>query len=113
MLCRAMIRMCLVLPLLAAGPALSGAEAAPVKLKNGAHCQEHKVEPIEGETHRCYFSPHRVGKHDFSTRNARAMYVISEIGPDCDEIEILSDSQSETVASDGSELKQVTVHCTK
>lgn len=110
---RAMIRMCLVLPLLAAGPALSAADAGPVKLKNGARCQEQKVDPFEGETHRCYFSPHRVGKHDFSTRNARAMYVISEIGPDCDEIEILADSPSETVASDGGELKQVSVHCTK
>ncbi len=109
---RAMIRMCcLVLPLLAAGPALSGTDR--VKLKNGALCQEQKVEPFEGATYRCYFSPHRVGKHDFSTRNARAMYVISEIGPDCDEIEILADSQSETVASDGSELRQVTVHCTR
>lgn len=113
MQCRVLIRACCVLPLLAAGPALSAVEAAPVKLRQGVHCQEQKVEPFEGETHRCYFSPHRFGKRDFSTRNGRAMYVISVLGPDCDEIEILGDGQSEAIASDGSELKQVTVHCSK
>lgn len=104
-------RWLLPLALIAATPVWGAGEIAPVKLKNGALCQVQKHDAFEGETHRCYFSPKRFGKRDFSARNARAMYVISELGPDCDEIEILADGTSEAVASDGGELKQVTVHC--
>lgn len=101
----------LTLALLAAAPLQARSESDPVKLRDGVSCAEQKVDAFEGETHRCYFSPQRFGKRDFTSRNGRAMYVITELGPDCDEIEILGDGDSQRVATDGGALRQVSVHC--
>ena len=95
----------------AAAPLQARSESDPVKLRDGVVCAEQKTDAFEGETHRCYFSPQRFGKRDFSTRNGRTMHVITLLGPDCDEIEILGDGKSDRRAPDGSELRQVSVHC--
>jgi hypothetical protein len=87
------------------------ADGAAPKLRNGVLCQKQTVDAYEGETHRCYFSPHKFGKRDFSTRNGRAQYIASELR--CDEVEILGDGRSPLTAPDGGELKQVSVHCTE
>lgn len=101
----------LSLALLAAAPLQARSEADPVKLRDGVSCAKQKENAYEGETHRCYFSPQRFGKRDFTTRNGRTMHVITLLGADCDEIEILGDGKSERTASDGGELRQVSVHC--
>jgi hypothetical protein len=104
---------CGVLPLLlfSAGIGFAADAGGPVELKDGAFCQEQNVEPFEGETHRCYFSPRRHGERDFSKRNGRAQYVATVLGPVCREIEILGDGPSERVSTDGTELAQLSVHC--
>lgn len=94
-------------------PGLTAASLPEIRLKDGVQCQSKPRDAYEGETHRCYFSPQRHGKRDFSTRNGRATYVFSTIGQDCDEVEILGDGNSPHPAPDGGELKQVSVHCEK
>lgn len=101
----------LSLALIAAAPLQARSEADPIKLRNGVVCSDEPADAYDGETHRCYFSPQKFGRHDFSTRNGRTMHVITLLGPDCDEIEILGDGKSERTASDGGELRQVSVHC--
>lgn len=101
----------LSLALIAAAPLQARSEADPIKLRNGVACSDEPADAYEGETHRCYFSPQKFGKYDFSTRNGRTMHVITLLGPDCDEIEILGDGKSERTGSDGGELRQVSVHC--
>lgn len=104
---------CLLLAVLGMTPVLVSASAPEVKLKDGVQCKSKPDDAYEGETHRCYFSPQKFGKRDFSTRNGRATYVFSTIGQDCDEVEILGDGNSPHAAPDGGELKQVSVHCEK
>lgn len=109
----AMLAALCLAPLMLASGSAAAQDTAPVKLKNGVLCQEQQEDAFEGETHRCYFLPQQVGKRNFATRNGRAQYIVSALAPDCDEIEILGDGTSTRVGPDGSELKQVSVHCTE
>ena len=109
--CARVLFLSLSLATFAAAPLQARSESDPVKLRDGVVCAEQKTDAYEGETHCCYFSPERFGKRDFSTRNGRTMHVITLLGPDRDEIEILGDGKSERVATDGGELRQVSVHC--
>jgi hypothetical protein len=105
------LSMTLSLAVLVAAPVQARSDTDAIKLRDGVVCAEQKTDAFEGETHRCYFSPQRFGRRDFTTRNGRTMHVITLLGPDCDEIEILGDGKSERVAADGGELRQVSVHC--
>ena len=104
---------CLLVLAFCAVPVLASASTATIKLKDGVHCVHKPDDAFEGETHRCYFSPQKFGKNDFSTRNSRAVYVLSTIGEKCDEVEILGDGNATLTAPDGGELRQVSVHCDK
>ena len=101
----------LLVVLVAASPALVWAKTHDLKLKEGVQCQQEPEDAYEGETHRCYFSPSRFGKRDFTTRNGRATYVVTTLGPDCDEIEILGDANAPLTLPGGGEIKQVSVRC--
>jgi hypothetical protein len=100
-----------VLLVLATGFASVQAKSTELKLKEGVQCQSEPDDAYEGETHRCYFSPQHFGKRDFTTRNGRATYVVTTLGADCDEIEILGDASSPLTAPGGGEIKQVSVRC--
>lgn len=92
--------------------AAASAEAAErIALRQGVLCRAVSAPETEGETHACYFAPIKVGRHDFSTRNARAGYVASEFGPSCGEIEILG--ETEIAQDDGASLRRVSVLCLK
>jgi len=82
----------------------------PIKLKRGAACLADSPEGATDATHRCFFSEGRFGRRDFTSRGARAEYVFTELGPDCEEVEILADE--EFVQPDQSEtLRRVSIIC--
>ena len=82
------------------------------RLKNGVSCVASDVDASAGETHHCFFAPTSVRGHDFANRNERAGYVVTELGPNCDEIEILSDREYQP--GDGAApLRRVGVACTR
>ena len=95
--------------LLVAAPALA-AEDVPV-LKEGANCAKSKPPVKEGETHRCVFDTTVHLKWDFSTRNGRAQYLFSKLGPDCDVMEILADEEFVQVPAPAVPLRRVSVLC--
>ena len=76
--------------------------------RKGAQCQAIRGDSAAGETHECFFLPQAFGKRDFSRRNGRAQYVFSELGPDCEEIEILGDSARPHAEH---ELRRVGLRC--
>lgn len=105
--------LCLLLPAAAAiavdTPETAAAE--PVKVPSrGYLCVKTKPVPASGETHGCYFVPDVVGSHDFSARNARVLQVITELGPHCNDVEIL-DETAHPAANGGKELRRVSVAC--
>lgn len=97
------------LPAVAAAASTEASER--VALRQGVLCRASSEAMNEGETHACFFSPTKVGRHDFSSRNARAGYVVTELGPNCGEIEILG--ESEVPQDDGNSLRRVSVLCLK
>ena len=90
----------LLLPLAAA--------AAP---KNGVECTKSKTPKHEGETHACVFEPVVRGARDFGSRNGRAEYVFTELGPECDEMEILADEAVAESPDPAKPLRRVSVLC--
>jgi hypothetical protein len=91
----------------------SGSADAAIKLKQGAHCDEHAAATDTGATHTCYFDPAHSGKRDFSSGNGRAEYIFTELGPDCEEIEILADEDYSAPDGRAVALKRVRVVCTE
>jgi hypothetical protein len=89
----------------AAGP------AEQYTLEDGADCAKSKAPRAEGETHRCIFEPGKFGRRDFGSRNGRAEYVFSTLGPDCDAIEILADEAFEGSPDPAAPLRRVSVLC--
>jgi hypothetical protein len=90
-------------------PALA-AESIPA-LKNGADCAKSKPPAREGETHRCYFDPGVRQKWDFGTRNGRAQFLFSKLGPECDVMEILADEPVAGSPDPAAPLRRVSVLC--
>jgi hypothetical protein len=77
--------------------------------EDGVECHAHPEPLASGETHWCDFVPRQVGRRDFSKPNARAGYVVSVLGPDCEAIEILG--EEDATGADGSVLRRVHVLC--
>lgn len=94
---------------LAATAAVSAGDR--IVLREGMKCRSESDGRHEGETHACYFLPGKVGRHDFSTRNARGGQVITELGPSCKEIEILGEDDFQQEGEGGHLLKRVSVLC--
>jgi hypothetical protein len=98
--------------LLMFSPCVLAAESAePYTLKDGVDCAKSKAPQAEGETHRCIFAPGKVGKRDFDTRNGRAEYVFTALGPDCDAMEILADEVFDGSPDPAAPLRRVSVLC--
>lgn len=93
------------------GAAATAEAAERIALRQGVLCRAVSAPEMPGETHACYFAPIKVGRSDFSTRNARAGHVASELGPACGEIEILG--ETEVAQDDGVSLRRVSVLCLK
>ena len=91
--------------------ALAAEPAEKYALKEGADCAKSKAPLAEGETHRCIFEAGKFGKRDFSTRNGRAEYVFSMLGPDCDVMEILADEVFAGSPDPAAPLHRVSVLC--
>ena len=93
-------------------PALAADAAAETfSLKDGAECAESKTVMHDGETHRCIFEPKAFAKRDFTSRNGRAQYIFSKLGPDCDTMEILADEPYADSPDAGAPLRRVSVLC--
>ncbi len=97
--------------LFAAGATAAALAADRIVLLDGMRCLSEDSPRHEGETHACYFFPGKVGRHDYSTRNARGGQVITEMGPRCKEIEILGEDDHAQGGEDGVVLKRVSVLC--
>ena len=91
--------------------ALAAAPAETYTLKDGADCAKSQAPKAEGETHRCIFEPGKFGKRDFSSRNGRAEFVFTALGPDCDAMEILADEAFEGSPDPAAPLRRVSVLC--
>ena len=91
--------------------ALAAAPAEKYALEDGADCAESTAPKTEGETHRCIFDPGKHGKRDFSSRNGRAEYVFSALGPHCDAMEILADEAFDGSPDPAAPLRRVSVLC--
>jgi len=85
----------------------------PTLAETGVECHAHADPQASGETHWCEFRQELVDGRDFSRRNSRASYVVSQLGPDCEEIEILD--EEDTIREDlpGTTLRRVSVACTQ
>ena len=94
------VLLALLLPLAAA--------AAP---KDGVECTKSKSPKHEGETHACVFEPVVRGARDFGSRNGRAEYVFTALGPDCEEMEILADEPVAESPDPAKPLRRVSVLC--
>jgi hypothetical protein len=92
---------------LLAAPVVASPEK--VKLRDGAVCLRNAAPAENGETHRCFFQPGMFGRRDFTAANGRAFYVFSELGKECDEIEILADE--DYVTGDGQNVRRVGALC--
>jgi hypothetical protein len=86
------------------------ADSVPA-LKHGADCAKSKPPARESETHRCYFDPKVHERWDFGTRNGRAQYLFSKLGPDCDMMEILADEAVAESPDPAAPLRRVSVLC--
>lgn len=101
-----------LLPALAAPPPSHAARGKSALSAKGVECHA-SADAVDGsETHWCLFDPRQRGRHDFSTRNGRAGYVVSTLGPDCDLIEILDDTEHDAGDAGKAPLRRVSVACT-
>lgn len=100
----------IVLALLLASLPAASAENVPV-LKDGAQCAKSKSPAKDGETHRCFFEPGEFGNRDFSTRNGRAQYIFTVLGPNCDVMEIPADEAVADSPDSAAPLRRVSVLC--
>jgi hypothetical protein len=101
----------LALAALLAAPAAEAARA-PSLAAQGVECHANADPGENGETHWCLFDPRHHGRHDFGSRNGRAGYVVSMLGPDCELIEILDDAEQPGADAGKPPLRRVSVACT-
>ena len=108
-----MKRLALFLATLAAASLVPAADAARkprnALAEDGVECHAHPEPLASGETHWCDFVPGQFGRRDFSKPNARAGYVVSLLGPDCEAIEILG--EEDATGEDGTALRRMHVLC--
>jgi len=102
----------LLLPALALAPPASAARGKAAHSARGVECHANPAADDRGETHWCLFDPRQRGRHDFTTRNGRAGYVVSMLGPDCGLIEILDDVEQPRGDGKDPPLHRVSVACT-
>lgn len=95
--------------LFSATPGVVIANAEQPQLNRGVDCDKTR-DAEDGATHLCYFDPTVRDRFDFSSRNGRAGYVVSELGPYCDELDILAD-QDHLHQGQPSGLRVVRVQC--
>lgn len=77
----------------------------------GVVCIESAEAAEPGETHSCYFRPVQVGDKDYSVRATRSMQVVTSMGQDCDELEILNDLPWSRDGEAEPSLRRVHVKC--